>query len=333
MSAGESKAGVRRPFFETRGVVIVPEDLTLEDWPERARRAGLTTIALHPTPKTVMDFVQSKRGRDFLDRCAALGLETEFELHAMCELLPRDRFEKEPDMFRMSRGGERTPDSNLCVHSRPALDIVAENVVAIAKVLRPTTSRYFYWGDDGKPWCRCPKCREFSESDQALFLENRMLEALREGDPKAQLAHLAYANTLKPPRRVAPQPGIFLEFAPIKRRWDVPLAAPDIPENRRNLELLDAHLRLFSPDTAQVLEYWLDCSLFSKWNRQLPVKVPWAPEGFAEDLDTYGGRGIRHITTFAVQIDAEYVARYGDPPLDEYGALLARWPQVAGPER
>jgi hypothetical protein len=60
--------------------------------------------------------------------------------------------------------------SNICVHSPAALDIAAENAVAIARTLRPTTGRYFYWGDDGKPWCRCPQCKGLSDSDQATLL-------------------------------------------------------------------------------------------------------------------------------------------------------------------
>ena len=39
--------------------------------------------------------------------------------------------------------------------------MIAENAVAIAKMLRPTTGRYFFWGDDGKPWCRCPECKGY----------------------------------------------------------------------------------------------------------------------------------------------------------------------------
>jgi hypothetical protein len=35
------------PRFATRGVILLPFDLTLSDWPERAAKAGLTTIALH----------------------------------------------------------------------------------------------------------------------------------------------------------------------------------------------------------------------------------------------------------------------------------------------
>ena len=36
----------RRPAA-TRGVVLMPEDLSLNDWPERGKKAELTTIALH----------------------------------------------------------------------------------------------------------------------------------------------------------------------------------------------------------------------------------------------------------------------------------------------
>ncbi|MEN6604199.1 MAG: hypothetical protein ABFD86_17450, partial [Bryobacteraceae bacterium] len=33
--------------FATRGVVLLPEDLTLRNWPDRAKQAQLTTVALH----------------------------------------------------------------------------------------------------------------------------------------------------------------------------------------------------------------------------------------------------------------------------------------------
>ena len=313
-------------FFQTRGVVLVPSDLTLNDWPERAKKAGLTTIALHPTPAPVMAFIASEAGQAFLGKCRDLGLEVEYELHAMGELLPRDLFAKDPSMFRMKDDGQRAADTNLCMHSAAAIEIVTENAVKIARTLRPTTGRYFYWGDDNQPWCRCPKCKGLADSDQALLLENHLLDALRKADPRAQVAHLAYGNTLEPPKQVAPQPGIFLEFAPIQRRHDVPLAAANVPENKRNLELLDANLRVFPPHTAQVLEYWLDCSLFSNWKRPA-VKIPWHPEVLKADLDIYGGRGIHHVTTFAVYVDADYLRMHGEPPIEEYGAALRAWPK------
>jgi len=316
-------------FFQTRGVVIVPEDLTLRDWPERACRAGLSTLALHSTShpaggaNAVAAFVRSDAGQAFLASCRALGLEVEYELHAMKELLPRGLFGKSPALFRMNEQGERTPDANLCVHSPQALEIVAENAVAISRALRPTTGRHFLWGDDGQPWCRCTRCCGLSDSDQALLLGNRMLGALQRDDPAARLAHLAYGTTLWPPRQVRPRPGIFLEFAPLHRRHDIPYAAQDGVACKDSLAALDANLEAFGRETAQVLEYWLDASRFSGWKRPA-VRIPWNREVFAADLATYGSRGIRHITTFAAWVDAAYVARHGDPPLEAYGADLAR---------
>jgi Domain of unknown function (DUF4838) len=311
-------------FFRTRGAVLTPEDLTLADWPQRAHDAGLTTIALHPTPGKVTAFVESDAGQRFLATSTNLGLAVEYELHAMGELLPRALFDEAPRMFRMNDDGERVPDANLCVHSERALDIAAGNAARFAETLRPTTSRYFYWGDDGLPWCRCPKCKPFTESEQALILENRLLSALREVDPRAQLAHLAYLNTLPAPEHVKPAPGVFLEFAPIRRSFKASIADASIHENRTHLDHLDANLAVFGAESAQVLEYWLDCSLFSQW-KEPHVKIPWSTAVTEADLDAYGARGIRHITTFAVYVDQDYLERHGEPPIRAYGHALSQW--------
>ncbi len=314
--------------FATRGVVLVPEDLTLTDWPQRAKDAGLTTIGLHHqnSPQAVIRSVKSDVGQRFLEQCRKLGLEVEYELHAMKELLPRELFGKNPDMFRMNDKGQRLADFNCCVHSEQALEIISDNALAIAKVLRPTTSRYFYWGDDGKPWCQCPQCRELLPSEQALVIENRLCRALREVDSKAQVAHLAYHGTLTPPMSVKPDQGVFLEFAPIKRRYDLPYEQQQDPNLAEGLHALEANLEVFPKETAQVLEYWLDVSRFSRWKRP-SVKLPWNKEVFLADVATYQKRDIRHITTFAAWIDADYKDRFGELSfIAEYGkGLSGRW--------
>ena len=310
-----------RPFA-TRGVVLLPEDLTLQAWPDRARQSGLTTIALHHGRSVfeVIKFVTSQKGEEFLDRSRRLGIEVEYELHAMSELLPRWMFEQDKSLFRMNEKGERVPDWNLCVHSQRALDIIAENAVAIARLLRPTTGRYFYWGDDGRPSCRCGNCRELSDSEQALVAENYMAKALRGYDPRAQLAHLAYGTTLAAPRRVKPEPNVFLEYAPIARRYDIPYT--EQMNAKDGLANLDANLRVFPSTSAQVLEYWLDVSRFSRWRRPA-ARLPWSRDVFLADVRAYAERGIRHITSFACYIDADYVKRYGEPrAILEYGAGL-----------
>jgi hypothetical protein len=322
-------AGVRTDTaspFATRGIVLVPEDLSLADWPDRAAAAGLNTLALHhgESPAAVARFVESDAGVRFLASCRRLGLAVEYELHAMAELLPRARFAREPELFRMDESGRRNPDANACVHSGPALSIIADNAVALARRLRPTTSRYFLWGDDGQPWCRCPECRAYSDSEQALLLENRLVGALRRFDPAAQLAHLVYAGTIRPPRRVKPAAGVFLEFAPIGRRHDVPYAAQSGPGARDPIELLDANLEVFPRATARVLEYWLDVSRASGWKRP-SQPLPWNRGVMEADAALYASRGIRHVSTFGAWIDADYVHRHGEPGfVREYGEVLGR---------
>ena len=309
----------------TRGVVLVPEDLTLEDWPQRASDAGLTTIGIHHqnSPAAVIRWVKSDLGQRFVEQCQQLGLHIEYELHAMKELLPRSLFQQSPALFRMNEKGERTPDSNCCVHSERTLEIAAENALAIAQVLRPTTGRYFYWGDDGEPWCLCPQCRELSPSEQALRIENRLCRALRTLDPQARVAHLAYTNTLAPPQQIRPDEGVFLEYAPIRRRYDAPYEQQQRPDDQDGLAALGANLKVFPRDTAQVLEYWLDVSRFSGWKRP-GVRLPWNKDVFLADVETYRQRGIRHITSFAAWIDADYRQRFRDLAfIAEYGAGLA----------
>jgi hypothetical protein len=306
-------------------VVLVPEDLTLADWPERAKAAGLTTLGIHHqnSPQAVIDWTGTDAGQRFLGSCRKLGLEVEFELHAMKELLPRSLYAKHPEFFRREEKGDRNPDANCCAHSRGALEVIAERAVAIARTLRPTTGRFFFWGDDGKPWCSCPQCKGLIPSEQALLVENQIVRALRGIDPRATLAHLAYTNTLSPPKQVKPEPGIFLEYAPIQRRYDIPYKQQTAPGQPDALTALDANLKVFPADTAQVLEYWLDVSRFSGWKRPA-VKLPWRRDVLEADLATYASRGIRHITSFAVYVDAEYRRRYGEPEfIREYGAILS----------
>jgi hypothetical protein len=166
------------------------------------------------------------------------------------------------------------------------------------------------------------------------MIENAIVKALRSEIPNASLAHLAYYHTMVPPKNIKPEKGIFLEFAPIIREWDKPLADRNAGAEGKYedkvrrithgecLDVLAANLEVFPKETAQVLEYWLDVSLQSKWTKPA-VKLSWYPQVCKSDVETYMKAGITNITTFAVYVDQAYKNEYNDLGfIKEYGSIL-----------
>jgi hypothetical protein len=92
---------------------------------------------------------------------------------------------------------------------------------------------------------------------------------------------------------------------------------------RSHLEALDANLALFDPSTAQALEYWIDASMHSRWKRPFG-RLPFVARLMAADSAAYAQRGIRHVTSFACGLDADYLSRFGEPPVAVYGATLLK---------
>ena len=325
-----------KPWFLTRGVVLLVRDMETLDWPARAKKAGLSTIATHVFPHEIAAFAKTEAGRRFLADCCREGIHVEHELHAMSDLLPRDLFAKDPAMFRMDEKQERIKEHNLCVHSKAAVEVVCESAIKYTRLLPSTTGRYFYWLDDGRPMCRCPECKELSDSDQSLLLENQVLKAIRTVNPNVTLAHLAYHNTLPAPSKIKPEAGVFLEFAPIQRAYDQTIGerAGKCERYKLNhgdlLDYLDANLAVFGAAGAQALEYWLDVSRFSGWKREKTERLSWHQDVYLEDLRAYARRGIRHGTSFACWIDGDYVRQFGNPPLTEYGEGMLCWLDVNG---
>lgn len=318
----------KESWFQMRGAVLSVQDLATVDWPLIAKLSGINTIGTHMLPGEVIGFMESGKGRAFLDECRRYGIDVEHQLHSMGELLPRELFSEDSTMFRMDRHGHRVPDFNCCPHSEKALEIIASNAAKFAEALPATNHRYYFWLDDNSEPCYCPECKELSASDQALIIENRMLDSIRKVDPEATLAHLAYQATLPPPVKVKPSEGIFLEFAPIERQWDRPLSDLDAPgrkgrmSHREVVDYLEDNLKVFPAETAVVLEYWLDVSLASGWKKPA-VNLPWHPEAFASDLETYAGYGIKNITSFAVYMDSTYFGSYPRQTcLSDYGTMM-----------
>ena len=315
------------PRPEQRGVVVYPGDVTslgTGEWEKRIRLGGLRTLGLHAaTSNDPIDsleaFVRSAAGQEFLALCEREGVAVEYELHALETLLPRELFASHPEYFRMDETGERVADYNLCFSSEEAIEAMRPQLERLLAWMRPSSHRYFLWPDDKQnKYCSCERCRALSPSEQTLLFENRLLALLREYDPEATLAHLAYHQTLDAPLRVRATEGIFLEYAPILRDYADPL-----PE--AELAALQDNLLAFRPATQHILEYWLDESMNARWKRPERPLLSFDPTLCARDVALYRRQGACSLTNFATWLDGPYVSQHGptDPLFAGFAAAFA----------
>ena len=317
--------------MERRGIIIHPEDIS-PLWPQRLHQAGINVLGLHPVggagaPASLRAALANRDHPDmqrFLRALDRLGIAVEYEMHTLGYLLPPELLVRHPEFFPMDSGGLRRSGPNMCATHPDALDYIAGQSYRLARQLPSQTHRYYFWLDDtATAGCQCPQCRGLSPSDQQLRILNAMLAGIRQADPRGMLAYLAYVSTLMPPVATRPSDGIFLEYAPIQRDFHRPLADGRCEKNVKARALLPALLGFFGVQHAQVLEYWMDNSLYSGWKRP-PQPFALDQAVMAADLAYYAGLGFNSVTSFGCFLGPDYEALYGEPPLDAYGRLLSQ---------
>ncbi len=296
------------------GLIAHPEELTKGEI-AAFRAAGADVLGLHPVGgnkatsslENLLLWLKTDKGRRLLSYARSLGLEIEYEMHAASFLVPREMFSSHPEYFREANG-VRTNDYNFCVSSDEMLRTVANRAAELVSKLDYSSHDYYLWQDDvdgGE--CGCEKCRTLSASDQSLIVANAIADELRRFDSSARVCYLAYLGTLTPPKSVKPAPGVFLEYAPMKRDRSIPVWEDD--NVKRELAAL---FDVFEPGEAKILEYWYDNSMFSNWKKP-PKKFTPDNERIAKEIDFYRSLGVGNVTSFACYLGADYEALYGAP--------------------
>jgi hypothetical protein len=256
------------PSFARRGIslAIAPEEAP--GWLDFCGKQRLNWVFLH-TPDE--DWWPAHRER-LLPELAKRGLSLELGGHFLPRLLPRDLFAGHPDWFRMV-DGERVNDFNFCPASKEALAYLGERACAYVREA-PEAEVYHLWADDteenASTWCSCPRCAGYTPSEQNLLVMNALARAIRTVKPTARLAHLAYHETLAPPRAVQPDPGLVLLFAPRERCYAHALDDPECAKNREHAAWLEALLGVFGPERTEVFEYYPDQYVFNSMAPALP---------------------------------------------------------------
>ena len=193
----------------------------------------------------------------------------------------------------------------------------------LARVLVSPSHNYYFWGaDSSSSICRCPSCSKYSRADLNVLNANLIAEGVRKADPLARVSLLAYTSgTFEHPEKATPHEALFLEFAPFHRHFNTSIADPEDEVNLKFKNDLLHLLDYFPAEKVHILEYWLDVSLFSKW--QYPVqKIRCSPEVIKRDIEFYFSLGIRNFATFAVMMGDSYFKQFGDEELQVYGETL-----------
>ena len=304
-----------------KSLLIHPEELN-KKWIDRMVDLEIDTLALHPvggriahqTLADLLERAKTKEFRDLADYACSRGLKLEYEVHAGSWLLPREEFEAHPDWRRVDTDGIRNPKGNFCVSQPDALEYVCNRAAELAEGLYRSENSYYFWLDDGKDLrCHCEKCSKLSASDQQLLVMNGIVRRLREKDPEAKLAYLGYYACMEVPKQVKPKAGIFLEYAPIDRKFDRPVSQQLGESAKMLLALRD----FFGTENAKVLEYWYDNSLFSKWTKPPKAFVP-DNDLIREDVAYYHSLGFDYISSFACYLGEDYEELYGEPDISAF---------------
>lgn len=279
------------PAVRRRGMVYViydPGDLSVLERIDFLAKNRFNYLFMHAT-----DLQAELRSR-LAQALAEREMGFEFGGHLLPSFLPRDLFDTHPDYFRMENG-QRTAQLNMCPMSDEAVDLMAKNIRA--RYLDPfkkefaTLETLHFWPDDlfEGGWCGCPKCKEYSESDQSLLILNRLSDRL--GLDNVKLAHCAYHTSIKPPEKVTGQRGVRLMFAPRERSYLKPMGA--CHANRWYLECLKGLVKAV-PHEPEVFEYYHDMILF----RCLPMPLH---RIIGEDVKVYKAQGTDGIASLSFQ--------------------------------
>ena len=311
--------------MKTKGIIIINKDFTA-DWLPILKKSGINTVGLHSLYQYGgltghLEWLKKEETQSLIAEFEKNGITIEHQLHALDWLLPRSLFSSCPDWFRVNKEGKRTADWNCCISNKDALDYVEKSAYKLAALLAQKSHDYYIWSDDCEgALCCCDKCRKFSGADQNMIITKRVLRGLKKYDEKARLSFLAYQDSLET-LSVEPDKDIFLEFAPIGRNHGKAMVG-DEEENKKMRKTLEKLLAVFPAKTTQILEYYLDVSLYCRWKRNEAKALDLDEELLRMDFKYYDSLGVAGITTFAGFIDKEWREKYGINDILRYGRIL-----------
>jgi hypothetical protein len=259
------------PAFPKRILFYWPNNYSSPlDWIDFCAKARLNRLAFHYTWPAKDWYILLRT--QLLPELRKRGMEIEVGGHFLSTFLPRTLFQEHPEWFRMNEQGNRIADFNLNPFNRDALEYLTSRASEYLQQT-PEASLFHLWADDidGGGWSHESGMEISSPSDQALLVSNFLVKKVRQKLPAANVAYLAYHDTVNPPRVVKPNPGVIYLYAPRERCYAHALDDPACGLNRRYAQALEDGLPAFGSANAEVFEYYADEILYeSTTNPPMP---------------------------------------------------------------
>ncbi|HXZ89170.1 MAG TPA: DUF4838 domain-containing protein [Candidatus Binataceae bacterium] len=218
------------------------------------------------------------------------GIASEYGGHVLQSLLPRERFDRQPELFPIGHEGLRIPRGNLCVSNPEALAIVSDGALRYVRD-DPECALLHIWGADVKKgaWCRCGECAAMSPQLQYMRAVNAIADTIAERLPDGPpVTYLAYHDTLEPDPGLRPHPSVSFEWAPRERCYSHAIDDAACEVNPRYLESLKRYLELFD-GRGHIFEYYADAILFGGLACATPAVI-------SSDLRAYKAMGLDSIS-------------------------------------
>ncbi|MFP4171717.1 MAG: DUF4838 domain-containing protein [Candidatus Hydrogenedentota bacterium] len=198
--------------------------------------------------------------------------------HSLHQQVPVDVYgESNPEYFALVDGRRRLEAPNdgpqVCSTNPEVVDLVTEAVLEELEA-HPHRNVVSVSQNDNDRYCECPSCaaineREGSPSGAHMHLVNTVAHRVAQERPDATIGTLAYWYTRKPPRRMAVQPNVAIQFATFEACTVHAINDGDCPINRAVAEDFEGWLE--RTDNVWVWHYaanlrYLDLPFPSFWS-------------------------------------------------------------------
>jgi hypothetical protein len=200
-------------------------------------------------------------------------------------------FERHPEWFAKDEKGKPQKSTKFvfCSSNADAVAYVTNNVIAYLKD-RPEIQIFDFWPPDGARWCACEDCKKLGEPPdrQAILLE-QVQAKLKPVRPDLRLEVIAYSSYLEPPKNVAVDPNVIVDFCPISQHFDAQIDDPD-NKNKTYADALRAWRGKFAGDIS-IYSYYRKYA----WD-SLPVIIP---RYMQRDLQWYATLPVQGVSVYS----------------------------------